>query len=365
MKDNLVISTMPIKPQKKTNIGMLIAPTLVSLFGDIFNCEKIISMNSLNTYHDKDLELNVYKNDINENKISYDRVFVDKENVDKILSIIERLYSDGFITIKTKEKVICECGKVDMLNNFTNYNAKLFDKNRKGEIFCKECGKVCKCYKEENLFLELRKDIDDSVNIVPLYLKKEMNGFSKQFKGTDILISKNRNTGYSLLLNGKVFNIDIDFLWNNFFKLFEQESQVLIASNHQLLLMYLMNYFSKITSKKNLTFVANPYVLNKDEDLSLNFFEKDNEYYKKLFILYNLKWGQKTCYWSQSVINYLNTISDTKLLNLYKSIILYSKDIISSDTLTLDKQIDKILSTGTNMQNNIKLMKKLYKDGYL
>jgi len=192
-----------------------------------------------------------------------------------------------------------------------------------------------------------------------------MDGFSKQFRGTDILISKNRNTGYSLILNGEKFYIDIDFLWNNFFSLFQQDNQILLASNHQLLLMYLMNYFSKIVSNKKLTFVANPYVLNRSEDLTYDYFDHKNEYYKKLFILYNLKWRKKTCYWSSSISDYLNTTSDTKLLNLYKSILISSKEIIGSSELTLEQQIDRILMDSTNMQDNIKLMKKLYKDGLL
>lgn len=365
MKDDILVSTMPIKPQKSTNIGMLIAPMLVNLLSDIYDSERIISMNSLNSYLNKDNELEVYKNDIDKNNIKYDRIFIDKNNVYDILNIIEKLYKDGFLSIKNKEKVVCDCGKVDMLKDALSYNSKLFHCDNLGNIICNSCSGKCNIYSEKELCLELKQDIDDTVSIAPLYLKKEMKAFSKQFKGCDILISKNRNTGYSLMLDGIKFNIDVDFLWNNYFKMFEQDNQILIASNHQLLLMYLMNYLAKITSNKNLTFVANPYVLNKDEDISSKFYEIDNEFYKKLFILYNLKWRQKTCYWSSSIYDYLSKASSTKLLNLYKSIIISSKDLINYKKLSLEEQIDKILIDNTNMQENIKLMKKLYKEGLL
>lgn len=364
MNSNLVVSTMPLKPQKETNIGMLLAPTIMDFLGDCFDCEKVMSMNSLNSYCDKNKELEIYINDIDKNSIKYNRVLVDEHHADEILSIIEKLYRDNYLCIKNKSKYICDCGKVDILESTLNSNAKLCHFDDKGNLVCNECGSICKKYNEKNLCLELKDNVDDTVSIAPLYLKKEMNGFSKQFKGNDFLVSKNRDTGYSLILDGIKFNIDVDFIWNNFFKLFEQDKQILLASNHQVLLMYLMNYLSRITSNKELTFVANPYVLNKGERLDQKYFLNDNEFYKKLFILYNLKWKQKDCNWSSSIIDYLSTISNTKLNNLYKTILYSSKEIIKQD-MPLDMQIDKILIRGTNMQENIKLMKTLYKKGML
>lgn len=365
MKSDILVSTMPIKPQKRTNIGMLIAPTLVDLLGSVYNCEKIISMNSLNSYENKESQLNIYKNDIDKNKIHYDSIFVDKENADKIMNIIEKLYKDNHLKIKYKEKIRCDCGKVDILENTISKNAKLFYMNEENNIICKQCGKICKKYNEKSLVLELDKNIDDSIKIAPIYLKKEINYFSSQFKGQDILVSKNRNTGYDLNLDKCKFNIDIDFLWNNYFKLFEQDKQILIASNHQLLLMYLMNYLSKISSKKDITFVANPYILNKNEILDSKIDLNDSESYKKLFILYNLRWRQKDCYWSSSVIDYLNSISSTKLNNLYKVLLESSKELIECKNIDLDEQISNILIDCTNMQENIKTMKKMFKNGLL
>lgn len=365
MRSDILISTMPIKPQKKTNVGMLIAPTLVDMLGSVFDCEKVISMNSLNSYQDKDSQIEQYKIDIDKNKINYNSIFVDKENVDKIMEIVEKLYLEKYLNIKNKVKIRCNCGKVDFLKSSISNNAKLFYFDGSNNIICKECGGKCKEYNEKSLVLELDKNVDDSIKIAPTYLKKEINAFSGQFKGQDILVSKNRNTGYNLNIEGFKFNIDVDFLWNNYFKLFTQDKQILIASNHQLLLMYIMNYLSKITSNKDLTFIANPYISNKEDLLDCKINNKDSESYKKLFILYNLRWRQKDCYWSESVIDYLNSISNTKLDNLYKVLINSSIELLGNSNINLDEQISNILISCANMQENVKIMKKLYKKGLL
>ena len=88
----------------------------------------------------------------------------------------------------------------------------------------------------------------------------------------------------------------------------------------------------KFISNKDLTFIANPYISNKEDLLDCKINNKDSESYKKLFILYNLRWRQKDCYWSESVIDYLNSISNTKLDNLYKVLINSSIEVLGLDT---------------------------------
>lgn len=87
-----------------------------------------------------------------------------------------------------------------------------------------------------------------------------MNGFIRNFNNSDILVSKNRNTGYVIDTLSGPFNIDVDFVWSNYFKLYDNPKQIYIASNHQLFLIFLMNYLAEKTSNKELVFIANPYL---------------------------------------------------------------------------------------------------------
>ena len=73
-----IVSTMPIKPQKQTNIGMMIAPTIMEYLGNSLNAHRVLATNTLNTYTEKDSVLSIYVNDVSTNGIIYDEVFNDK-----------------------------------------------------------------------------------------------------------------------------------------------------------------------------------------------------------------------------------------------------------------------------------------------
>ncbi len=361
MKNELIISTLPIKPQDKTNVGMLIGPTMSNVLGDIFKMPNIIGINVLNSYKDKSAQTNIFIQDLIANGIHYDKIVIDKDYAQQMLMKIEKMINTGLIRVATKRKLMCDCGKVDILESTINGNAKLY--HREGEnIVCNSCHSLCHSYNEQVLCLNLADNIDDSVEVSPVFLKKEMQSFSKNFKGSDILISKKRDTGYSVNVEGNTYNIDIDFIWSNYFDIFESQNQILIASNHQLLIMYLMNYLSRLTSKKSITFLATPYILSKQSVDFSSYFLKDIETYKKLFILYNLKWKQKDCFLSESLITYLNSISKTKLDNLYNAVLVGAQEYCNM-SVPLSEQMNLMLDRAANQQESIKLMKKLHKGG--
>lgn len=56
-------------------------------------------------------------------------------------------------------------------------------------------------------------------------------------------------------------------------------------------------------------------------------------------------------------------ISDTKIKNLYKSMILESKQYIDDEDFV--KSLNAAIEKSTNMQNNIKVMKRYYKERLL
>lgn len=360
-KDTM-IATLPVKPQRNTNIGMMLSPTIMDFIGTVLNIEKNIGFNIMHSYEDKDYELDEYLNYVNESGIEYNSVFIDGKHVDQLIEIVDKMYHDGFLKVKQKEKIRCECGRVDMLHAISS-NAKLYS-IKDDKIICNHCGKECKKYNEKSLLFEL-KDKEQLPSICPTYLKKEMASFASSFEDSDVLVSKNRDNGYSLeTLSGK-FNIDIDFLWSNYFKLYEHPNQIYIASNHQIFAMYIMSYLAAKTSDKKLFFIANPY-LNVDlKEAKKQYEMRQLREYKKLLLLYNLKWQNKNCKWSDSNTTYLNGISETKIKNLYNSMILDSQEFLADSNLQLEEVLFKILNDKTNMQNNIKKMKKLYREGKL
>lgn len=356
--EDMMISTLPIKPQHSTNIGMMLAPTIMDYIGTVFKIEKNIGFNILHSYDNKEEELKEYLKYIYTSGIQYDSIFIDRNHADKLLKIIEEMFYDKHLIVKSKEILRCDCGRVDMIYSKNN-NARLYS-IKDGKPYCNFCGKECCKYDEKVLVFEIKSKVKD-LSLVPTFLKKEMNRFSIDFTNTELLVSKFRNTGYTLSTKQGKFNIDIDFLWMNYFKLFNKTMQIYIASNHQLFPMYLMDYISKTTSNKKLTFIASPYIecdLNKAKE---QYELRNLSEYKKLLLLYNLKWNNKNCIWSDSNSRYLNNISNTKLKNLYKSMVISAQDLINNNFFS-DELIYEILSKQTNMQNNIKIMKKMYNE---
>lgn len=158
-----IVMTMPIKPQKETNIGMYIAPRLMNVLSDILSCDSVMAINLLNTYKDKDSELKTFIDDLDRQGIIYNNLFIDKDHVCEILSLIQELVYDGFVKKSNEEIFRCDCGKVDILKQGINSNISKLYYEKNGIYYCKECGSECKSFREEVLTLELSKDIDDSI----------------------------------------------------------------------------------------------------------------------------------------------------------------------------------------------------------
>ena len=341
-----IIATMPIKPQGETNIGMLVGPTIMDTLGTILNAEKVFCMNTLNSYKDVSKNVYTYLNDIKNNGINYNQLFIDEHYANNIMPILEKMLFAGIIKVKNVEKYLCACGKVDMLSRSVVANSKLYHFD-KGQIICNCCNMPCRLMTEKSLVLPLNYSVDSNISITPSFLQSEIAELTKKFQNTEMLISKKRKTGYAIVYDNQVFNIDIDFIWSNYFHKLPGEEQILIASNHQLFIMYFMNYLAKINSSKKLHFIATPY-LDKSP-ITNNYFVHDSANYKKLFILYNLHWKKKDNVWSKSTISYLNSLDSSQIDLLYQSLIKEAKST---------KSIDEILMRKINMQNNVKTMKR-------
>lgn len=361
-----IVSTMPIKPQKQTNIGMMIAPTIMEYLGNSLDAYKILATNTLNTYTEKDSELFTYVDDVLANGIIYDEVFNDKKEVNKILTIIQDMINKNVIKLTTERVMKCDCHRVDILENAVrNFSdGKLYKKDKFGNYICSFCGGKCKTYTENVLTLPFEKEKMKKIEIAPVFLEKEIKQFEDKFNQSKILVSKTRDTGYYVYKDGKKYNVDIDFIWMNFPHLLEADKKILIASNHQLLKMFIMNYVNGVSTYQNLTFVAHPYMQTTNVEIIQKIYNQiPDVYFKKLFILYQLNWDKKTCNYSDSIIKYLSNISNTRRLNLYRDIIELSEEFYSLNGCYNDygEFINKMIKRNINMQKNIADSKRYVK----
>lgn len=352
---NLMITTMPIKPYKNISAGLMIAPTLCDIVGSILKCKKVLAFNLLHSYDEKQDNLKKYLNCIENFGIKYDEMIKDIDHVYDYLKKIEQLHDKGVLLVEKGLIIRCECGRVEMtkssLKNHSDGDLYYWDDNK---IKCRLCGKECKEYMQKNLYLEIKKDFCHDISITPSFSKKEVNNLMNKFLNEKLLISKNRQNDYYISIEGEKFNIDIDMLWMMFNQLVESNNQILIASNHQLYEMFVSNYINNILSDKIVHYIATPYLSNyANVDLQKKILSSNNECYKKLSILYNLKWKYQTVNWNNGILAILNRLNEEEIRELYNIII----NTPYSDCDSIDNIINTVLFN-INLNKNIKVLKK-------
>lgn len=353
--EDLMITTMPIKPYEKINIGLMVAPILCDVIGSILNCKKVLSVNLLHSFDDKQNDLKKYIDVIKSFNINYNEIIKDIDHTDKYLEKIEELYFKQIINIRNGKILRCDCGKVEMTKESIKYNKNgdLFYWND-GKIFCKCCNNECKEYTQKNLYLDIKPESCKKISVSPIFLQKDFNDLVNKFINADILISKNRQQEYFLTFEGQKFNIDIDMLWMMFNQIEESKNQILVASNHQLYEMLISNYINNIFENKNVHYIATPYLVNNEGiDFTQKIFSKESDRYKKLFVLYSLKWKYKTLNWNNGIIGLLNKLSEEDINKLYDVVV----NIPFNKNCDIGQSVNEILSK-LNINNNIKVLRR-------
>ena len=350
MKKNLLTMSLPAKPREKTTIGMLLAPIIMDLLAAKTGSERMISLNTIHTYSSPEKFVSIYLNDIDKWNIEYDYFFEDKENSKLLLSVLETMIKEGIVYEKEEYIYTCDCGIVEFIKNGLCYgNGKLY-KNTNGKLTCNKCASQLTLKKKKVLVLKYKAD-GENVKVIPSFLEKEMNYFVNLFNNQEILISKDRKTGYSLIVNNNIYNIDVEFIWSQLYGI-NNQNKIMIASNHQVYTMFIINLFNRYFKKSNIIFVLTPYMndLTKFE----NFEEKFNQLSlmkKKLYIIYSLNWKKKTCSWDYGLYKKIRKLDENKIKLLYDYV--YSE--LQFDTLeNLYNRLEIFFMKELNFDKNVK-----------
>lgn len=357
--EDYVVSTLPIKPRVEPVIGMMIAPTLVELLGRKLKIERNFAVNLLNSYNDLTPLIVSNMEYVSSYDFDFSHVVLDTEHVDSLLEGIDKLINKGFIGEKNIEKYICDCGFVDTpVDAISNYNNGKIYKMEEDQIVCSHCNSVCKRYNDASLFFDLASDkFSHDIQVIPNFEKKEIDAFDKNPSMQFYLISRNRQTGYTVKYGGRTYNVDIDALWMNFPQIYNKKNQLYVASNHQLYPIYVMNLLNNALGEKSVTYILSPY-LSKAKNCYFDI-EKLYEYssiYAKLSIISSLRWRNKNCTWENSILKGLKKYDSDILHQLY--------DEMVSEDISLDhfnQNLESFLIDGTAFQHSIGSIKRLIK----
>ena len=348
------VLTLPMMPVDGNNYGKFVTPIICETLSNIFDCDYYHCINILDSFNDRSIMIDGYISSLNDNSIHYDKLWYDIENVDNLLKNIYYLIKNGYILELDSIVYRCDCGIVEIeKNKVQTCNPNNLKFNYVGDkLVCKHCGSICKEYQEKILaFIPKYVTLQD-IHILPSYLSKDIKTYEQTVLNSYTAISRKRDTGISIVYNGNKYNIDIDFLWATYLNTFKEQEKIVVSGNRMIYQLFLVSVLVKCLFPENNTIlVGTPYITN-IKDILRNSKFINNEKLRKLFIIFNTKWQKKEILYDETILTYLNKLSDNKINQLY--------DIINMpiiETNNFYSNIEQVLKHQFNMQESVKKLK--------
>ena len=313
MNDRIIIS-MPISPYDKMSVGKMTTPILGESISKSMNCKFIMAINVLNSYKNK--SYSGFIKLMNNYNIKPNQYWIDNEHINKMINQIYILNEMGYICEKEKQIMRCSCGKVEISKeNISTINLKdsLFQ-IKDDAYYCKFCKSKCVINNEKALVFNSKLVDKTNMKFYPDFINKDKTTFDKTVGNNDVIISRNRNTGIIINYKGHKYNLDIDFLWQNYLSLFKEKEKIVMCGNHQLYQLYMVGLLEKCFNKNNKTIcLATPYLEQSKDEFVLN----NRAMSLKVFSLLTLKWSKKENTFDKSLLNYINSMNVAKKQMLY------------------------------------------------
>ena len=361
MLKNFIVTSVPVSP-KTSRIGILTWPYLIELISKSLKIEPVFSVNAFHSFLENDEKtIKDYFKFLIDNGVDINkkRIYIDKEHLAEIKKLIKEMFNRKLIKIEEKVVYRCLCGKIDVLNlkdNFQNENVKLYH-IKNGKAYCNFCNEECTACTQKVLTLQVDFSKCQKVQIVPQLYESYFNDLYKKFDNQSFMISKNRETGIKVNLDGQNFNIDIDFSWMLFTSLLPNKNKIIIAGNRHIFKMLKIHYVNSILEQKPIIFLATSYNMkDNDFDETKAFFEIDDINYKKLFLLYHQSWNNHTNsrLWNKSIYNYLKKLSSSERKKLYDAI----KNANTKNAENMQEKLSSLVKN-INLAKNNKQIKKI------
>lgn len=350
-----LIMTMPIAPYSQYSLGKLSTPILAESLAKKIGGKSCFAVNALSSYQDRKIE--DYKKLLEKHNIIPDMFWIDKENIEYLLDKIYLLISRGFIYKTYKNILFCDCKKVEICSDYicsiNMVDSCFFELD--GKYYCKHCKNECNLSSEEVLVFNPNLLEKFQLLFYPHFINKDIKTFEETIRRNDIVISRLRDTGIYIHYDNKIYNVDIDFLWEVYLSLFGNYEKIVMCSNHQLYQLYMVMMLEKCFDINSKTIgLATPYIncgKNEIEDIL-----KDRNLSLKLFLLYNLRWQKKENNIDNGLLSYLTRMNVKKLYQLY--------DITMQEHIedALLNNLEKILLKDFNFQNANNILKRRRKN---
>lgn len=204
-----IITTLPISIWSSPTLSICVSPYIAKLIEKNTDLEwSVLAANLLwkkveliddNVLYNR---VNEFVKDLNNLWINLQDIWIDKDNILSLLSIIDLLKEKWLIHEKNIEIKTCDCWTYESLATAWNYGLK---KNLNSGEICSKCWSELHNEKIKWLMYHIR---DYDYDIYPNRYKWHVNNYKNNY--SEILISRSRDTG----IKYNWYNIDIDFLWS-------------------------------------------------------------------------------------------------------------------------------------------------------
>ena len=257
------IISIPIDVRSSYNKdGMYVIPVIIDYFSKLYGINGNLILNFMDSFNKDKIQFkdeyiqNLNKLGTNLN-LSYDYDYRSEVN-----NVIIELISNGYAYPKTIEIIKCDCGRVDYPKEAELSGTKILGIKNHGSYFCQICFSDCFEIKEERLVLKLNPVDSLDFNVFPANRHSSIMNILEGLIGKEMVISKNRNTGFEFVFENKTYSIDVDYY--NYFLLASiiADQKIVISSNHtefQQSVTYLIS--NMINKSKDYTIVSIPYLL--------------------------------------------------------------------------------------------------------
>lgn len=260
MNDDISVITIPAAPPEKTIYGFLTLVLLAYMLGTKLDAKKYLYLNILHSYKDKQGAAQRLLNDMELLDIKMDNILYDSDYTAQFDRDLLLLKQQGYIEVKEVKKLRCSCGKVDCLDiPGIKYN---FIKSVNGKKFCVFCNEPCDSVIEKSLVFKFPNiSENDRIQVVPKRFGNKAIEFYSKLQNSEMLISKQRNTGITREIDGHLFNIDIDFFLFNFLSNITTKKRIIVGTSHVIYHMVMIDIMDYIKHQNNENvFITMPYI---------------------------------------------------------------------------------------------------------
>ena len=86
-----------------------------------------------------------------------------------------------------------------------------------------------------------------------------------QMNGKEIMVSRNKTTGVEIIIDGRVFNIDVDFSWLFIFQTSLCKNMIAITGYREIFYVFMSAYVNNLLLARNINYLTLPYVNNEQK----------------------------------------------------------------------------------------------------